>query len=259
MTNFTVGAQMFSVRNFTQDIEGLRDTLKKIKEIGYNTCQISGIGAKIRPEEVREALDEASISCDATHMGFERFENELDEIIRIHKLWKCAYPGVGGLPQEYRSSAEGFVAFAKKAEKIAEKLADHGMHFLYHNHAFELQKFDGVTALEILMDNAPKYLMFEIDTYWIQAGGADPVEWIYKVKGRMDVVHFKDMSGVNAYPMTTMVPVGEGNLNWPKILRAADDIGVKFAFVEQDNAVETDSIACMKTSRDNLVRYGARF
>ena len=29
---------------------------------------------------------------------------------------------------------------------------------------------------------------FEIDVYWVQSGGADPLEWIRKVAGRMKKV-----------------------------------------------------------------------
>ena len=44
-----------------------------------------------------------------------------------------------------------------------------------------------------------------------------------------------------------------------EIAAACEEIGVKYAFVEQDNAVDTDPLGCMKTSHDNLVRLGARF
>ena len=104
-------------------------------------------------------------------------------------------------------------------------------------------------------------MQFELDVYWIQSGGGDPVEWIKKVQGRMDVVHFKEMVGClpTNGSMTKMAPVGEGNFDWRKIMQACDDTGVKFAFIEQDNAVDTDPLGCMRTSLENLTKLGGRF
>ena len=123
--------------------------------------------------------------------------------------------------------------------------------------------FDPGARRLFLLDEFCPAMQFEVDVYWVQAGGGEPVEWVKKVGGRMDVVHFKEMAGQlpgeQDHSMTKMAPVGEGNLNWPAIMAACDAIGVKYAFVEQDNAVDTDPLGCMKTSHDNLVRLGARF
>ena len=257
MTSYPIGAQMYSLRDRMTDEAGIRQVLKDVKKLGYNTCQMSGFSRAVAPEAIRDALCEAGIECGATHFGFPDYENNLDEIVRIHKLWSCRYPGVGSMPDMYRASREGFVEFAKKASAIAEKLADQGLHFIYHNHAFELQKFDGLTGLEILMENSSPALQFELDLFWLQAGGASPEDWIEKVAGRMDVVHFKEMVGGNTLPM--MAPIGDGNMNWPRLMEKCDQIGVKYAFIEQDNAVDTDSLHCMERSIRYLSSIGGRF
>ena len=113
-------------------------------------------------------------------------------------------------------------------------MLDQGMQFIYHNHAFEFEKFDGVTGLDILLEASdPEAFHFELDTYWIQAGGANPVTWIEKVAGRMKVVHFKDMGNAGANE-PVMAEVGEGNLEWPEIIAACRKTGVEYAAVEQD-------------------------
>ncbi len=256
MTKYQIGAQMYSVRTLTQDEPGLLSTMKALKEMGYNSLQYSGAGKDIRPEAFAEYLKETDTQCNSTHISFDEMEKDLDTVIRNHKLWNCAYPGIGGLPGEYRESKEGYLEFARKADAIAEKLEGEGMHFVYHNHAFEFMKFDGVPALQILMENT-KFMQFELDLFWVQAGGGSPLDWIKKVEGRMDVVHFKEMTG--ALKPVMMAPIGEGNMNWPVLMKACEDIGVKLAFVEQDNAVDTDPLGCMKTSHDNLVKMGGSF
>ncbi len=256
MTNYTIGAQMYSVRTLTQDEAGLLSTMKALKEMGYTQLQYSGAGKDIPAEAFAEYLQETNTLCGSTHISFQEMEEDLDKVIKNHKLWNCAYPGIGGLPGEYRESKEGYLEFARKADAIAEKLEGEGMHFVYHNHAFEFMKFDGVPALQILMENT-KFMQFELDLFWVQAGGGSPLDWIKKVEGRMDVVHFKEMTG--ALKPVMMAPIGEGNMNWPVLMKACEDIGVKLAFVEQDNAVDTDPLGCMKTSHDNLVKMGGSF
>jgi sugar phosphate isomerase/epimerase len=62
--------------------------------------------------------------------------------------------------------------------------------------------------------------------------GANPVDWIHKVKGRMDVVHLKDMAILKEQQI--FAEFGEGNLNWDAIIEACRQTGVKWYVVEQD-------------------------
>ena len=48
------GAQLYTVRAYTQNEKDFSCTIGKIAEMGYKTVQISGIGKDIRPERVRE-------------------------------------------------------------------------------------------------------------------------------------------------------------------------------------------------------------
>ncbi|HIT00239.1 MAG TPA: sugar phosphate isomerase/epimerase [Candidatus Faecaligallichristensenella faecipullorum] len=256
MTSFLIGAQLFSMRDRTQTPEDLLATLKALKAVGYNSVQLSGQGA-MPDEQIAGMLKETGMIAPATHISMDMFENHLDETIRRHKLWGSEYPGLGAMPDKYRS-AEGYKAFAREISLIAKKLKDNGLQFIYHNHAFEFAQYDGVTGYQILLDNASEDVQFEMDTYWVQAGGGDPVEWIEKLKGRMDVVHFKDMTGCNEN-RPLMVPGGTGNMNWKRIFEACEKIGVKYAFIEQDNAVETDSLACMTQAIKSMSALGGRF
>ncbi len=260
MTKLQVGAQMYSVRDYCQTVEKMREGFKAIKEIGYNTCQMSGYNREIPVEKVRELLDEAGLTCACTHGGYYVMEENLDEVIREHQVLGCQYPGIGGLPSEFHTE-EGYIEFAKRASKVADKLADHGMHFIYHNHAFELYRFPGCgkSGLELLFENSSPNLQFELDMFWVQRGGASPLDWIEKVRGRMDIAHFKEMNGTPDNGCE-MAPIGAGNMNWTAIMKACDDIGVKYAMVEQDNAPDSgDSLGCMAFSYNTLKKLGARF
>ncbi|MFP4662757.1 MAG: sugar phosphate isomerase/epimerase family protein [Halanaerobiales bacterium] len=248
-----IAAQLYTLRDFLKTPEDIEKTLKKVKEIGYDAVQVSGLGS-IEPQDLKAIVDSKELTICATHIGFDRLKNELEAVIDEHKLWDCKYVGLGAMPEEYRKNEETFIQFTKEASGIAKELQDNGLQFIYHNHNFEFLKFGDKTGLDILLENSDQSFGFEIDTYWVQAGGGDPAQWITKVDGRMDVVHFKDMS-VNGWD-PIMAEVGEGNLNWDRIIQACEDIGVEWACVEQDNCYERDPFDSLAISLRNLKAMG---
>ncbi|HHY81963.1 MAG TPA: sugar phosphate isomerase/epimerase [Clostridiales bacterium] len=249
-----IAAQMYTVRDFCKTSEGIRESLRKIKEAGYDAVQVSGIGP-IEHRQMKDYADEYELEICATHISFDRLKNDTQDVIAQHKLWNCKYVGIGSMPGNYANSKEGFAEFAVEASKYAKILADNGLKFIYHNHSFEFQKFGKVTGMEILLQESdPEVFGFELDTYWVQHGGADPVDWIYKVSGRMDVIHFKDMVATNEWK-PAMAEVGEGNLNWKGIIEACKKTGVIWAAVEQD-ICRHDPFESLAISRRNLKNMG---
>lgn len=256
MKNLKISAQLFTLRKYTQTISEFRQTLYKIRDIGYNSFQYSGAGP-LAPGDVKDCLDETNLIMSATHTSPDRLKNDLDAVITEHKLWNCEFIGIGMMPEKYRTDAAGIRLFAKEYSDIGKKLKEEGLQLIYHNHHFEFQKYDGKLIMEILMEETnPSDFEFELDTYWVQAGGCDPVDWIYKLDGRMRYIHFKDMAMSGSTPV--FAPVGEGNLNWEKILRACRETSVEWCAVEQDVCAISE-FECLKQSYDNLtLKYGIR-
>ncbi len=248
-----IAAQLYTVRDFTQTPAGIEKSLRKVKEIGYDAVQISGFGP-IDPHKLKNLLAEIGLEVCATHISFERLKNDLDSVIKEHKLWACKYLGLGIMPEEYRDSAQGIRKFIQEITPIARKIKDNGLQFIYHNHNVEFAKYGDQTGMDILLEESePEVFDFEIDTYWIQAGGADPVEWIKKVANRMNVVHFKDMTVDGWDPV--MAEVGEGNLNWQRITTACKENEVEWACVEQD-ICPGDPFDSLEISLNNLKKMG---
>ncbi|WP_151734009.1 sugar phosphate isomerase/epimerase family protein ['Paenibacillus yunnanensis' Narsing Rao et al. 2020] len=230
----TIGAQMYTLREFTRTPEGLRESFRKLKEIGYQAVQISGIG-KMDPALVKEYADEYGLNICATHVSWDRLVNDLEALAAEHKLWNCPNIGLGSLPQEYRENAAGYCNFLAQASLIAKVLKErHGLQFIYHNHDFEFERVEGeLTALELLLQESdPAVFGFELDMYWVQAGGGSPLAWADKVKGRMPVVHLKDMAVVSGKQV--FAEIGEGNMDYPAIIDACRQTGVEWFVVEQD-------------------------
>jgi sugar phosphate isomerase/epimerase len=262
MSDFTIGVQLYTLREHTQTAEDLARTLQRVAEIGYKSVQVSGIAKGIAYQDIGKMLSDAGLTCGATHMGWDRFVDDLDGVIADHKAVNCPHAAIGGMPVEF-VSVEGIKTFAEQFAPVAEKLAQAGLDFSYHNHNFEFRKApDGRSLLEVLFEEIPgEQLKAEIDTYWITAGGGEPTDWLKKLAGRIPVVHFKDMviiaTGEGHWDQETrMAPVGEGNLNWPGIIDACRAGGVELAYVEQDDCYGRDPFECLESSYKFLTSMG---
>ncbi len=249
-----IAAQLYTVRQFTQTPAEYAIALKRVREAGYEAVQLSGAGP-IDPKELRRILDGEGLTVCATHTGFEQMRDNLEAVMEEHNILGCKNLAIGGLPGSYRTDgAAGYKRFALEASEVARRAAAHGFTWSYHNHSFELEKFDGRTALSILYEESdPKYFLGEIDTYWIQHGGGDPAQWILDLKGRIKLLHLKDMGVLGGKQV--MTEVGEGNLNWKRILEAAREAGVEWYIVEQD-VCQRDPFESLAISLRNLKAMG---
>lgn len=248
-----IAAQLYTVRDFMKTPEDIRNTLKRIREIGYEAVQLSGLGP-IDPLELKNICEELGLAICATHVSNDLLHHDLTQIIAEHKIWNCRYVGIGSISPDYPKTLEGYIRYAKDISAIGRELRKHGLVLIYHNHNFEFEKFGGRIALDILLaETDPAAVDFEIDTYWVQAGGANPVHWLKKVEGRMDVVHFKDMAIYNR--QQTICEIGTGNLDWASIIDTCRNIGVKWYCIEQDSCRDGDPFASLAISWKYLQQY----
>jgi len=247
--NRQLAAQLYTLREFTQTADGFANTLQKVRALGYASVQVSAIGP-IPPADVGRILKNEGITCCATHASLDRMKNDSAALIGELKSWGCKYTAVGGFFPKDAVLAD-WHRFADELNQAATNFTGSGIQLGYHNHNHELAKFEGKTALQILLDRLDPSIFFEIDTYWITAGGADPAQWISKVANRIPCVHLKDM-GVNPSREQFMMEVGEGNLNWPAILNACAESKVEWYIVEQDTCYR-DPFESLRISLKNLL------
>ena len=248
-----IGCQLYTLRDFCKTPADIATTLKKVKKIGYDAVQVSGIG-KIDPKELGSILKGEGLACCATHVSKDRMRDETQAVIDEHKLWGCKYTAIGGFFVK-EADASTWTSFAEEYNAIAKKFAGSGITIGYHNHSHELAHFDGKPAMQILIEKLDPSVWIEIDTYWIVHGGGDPIQWINKVRGRIPCVHYKDM-GIRLDRTQFMAEVGEGNLNWEGITNACRAAGVEWYIVEQDNCNGRDPFESIAISLRNLKGMG---
>jgi sugar phosphate isomerase/epimerase len=236
MTTPGIAIILFTVnKEAKQDVPG---TLKRVRECGFKHVQWSGMPPMEAPD-IRKALEDADLTPVAAHCPMEPFEEDFAGQVRFWRTVGVRDVAPGGMMRDCQEDLEGWFRGAKRLEVIGEKLRNEDMRLSYHNHAWELEKFEGDNRrkLDILYEStAPENLCAELDTAWLYAGGQDPAAYIRKYKGRCPVIHAKDMKeerGENGRPVFT--PVGQGVLDWGAIIAAAKDSGVEWLVYEQDS------------------------
>ncbi len=252
-----IGAQLYTLRMYTQTELDLGRTLERVAEIGYRTVQLSAVGP-VAPKRVKALCDANGLEIVLTHNAEKRFLEDIGGLIEEHQLYGCRYVGLGAMAERYRT-ADWFDHFALDYEGPARKLKDAGLLFMYHNHAFEFARLpDGRTFMDALLMRMPGDIMgVTADTYWLQFAGVDVADWLDRHAGRLPCVHLKDLVpfGFEA----RMAPVGEGNINFPAILDILKKHGAtEHLLVEQDNCYDQPAFDCMKKSYDYLNRALAR-
>lgn len=258
MARTKLAAQLYTLRDFCKTPAEFAETLKKVRQIGYQAVQLSGHGP-IEAKELKKLLKDAGLICCATHESHARFNDSLDQLIADHKLWGCKVTGVGGLFGD-NLNAQSFIDFAKKFDVIGAKLREQGISFVYHNHQHEFAKHDGKLAMDLVMENSSgQNVCMELDTHWVTRGGGDPAAWIAKVaaRGPFPALHLKDMAINPADRSPMFAEIGEGNLNWPVILKAAKKAKVQWYIVEQDKCTR-DPFESLAISFRNLTSWGLK-
>mgnify|MGYP004472007421 FL=1 len=250
-----IGAQLYTVRDHCKTPDDFAETLRRIAAIGYKTVQVSGTCA-YEPEWLRDRLRETGLRCVLTHTSPDRIRDRTQEVMADHAVFGCRYIGIGCAPNCLAGGEADFATLCGIIDAAAKPFADGGYRLMYHNHALEFARSeDGRTWFDRLLEKYDGSLLgFTLDTFWLQAAGLDVADFIRTLTGRIPCVHLKDM-GVkgNAH---IMEPVGSGNMDFDKIIKACADAGTEYLLVEQDDCNGEDPFACLEKSYQFLTSRG---
>ena len=252
-----LGCQLYTLRDYIQTYDECEKTFAYLDSIGINTIQISAIGP-IPADKVAYLIDKYNMDVCVTHISFDRILNDLDTVMKEHRMYHCDTIGTGYLPDSYARDDEGIMRFIKDSSDIAHKLSENGFRFAYHNHSFEFFTLPcGKRIYDMLINETnPDEYTFIPDTYWYQYAGINPAEMLGKLNRRVKVVHFKDYK-VDDKGTPQFAEIGAGNINWDSIYTVCKDIGVKDIVIEQDRC-EIDPRESMALSYKELLRIAER-
>ncbi|WP_309120540.1 sugar phosphate isomerase/epimerase [Paenibacillus sp.] len=231
MTRLSIGLQMYTLRNETaQDFLG---TLRNVAELGYEGVEFAGYGG-LDAKALRAELDGMGLKSLGSHVSLARMLEAADEEIEYALTLGNKYLVVPWMGEEKYATEEALAETCKQLDAIGAKCAERGIAFGYHNHSFELQRtFGGKLMLDYIFDSVPAdRLQVELDSCWVHNAGIDAAAYIGKYKGRIPLVHLKDMTREG--DKTNTVELGKGEVDLLAIAAASKEAGAEWLIVEQD-------------------------
>jgi sugar phosphate isomerase/epimerase len=247
-----VGAQLYTVRKEAEaDLPGV---LRQIRAIGYDKVETYWNVYSHPANELRRMILDAGLRVPSGHFDYTGLSGKFDY---AHELG-VEFMVCPMLPPEMRNVA-GFQRAADQFNQWGERAQSLGMRFAFHNHNYEFQHFGKTTGFETLVTRTdPKLVYFEMDCYWITQAGEDPVAMMQKLGQRVRLLHLKDRK--RGFPASQQLDksaehfteLGNGSIDWKKVLAAARENNVEHMFVEQDECVRPP-IESLRISYQNLV------
>ncbi|MDZ7614760.1 MAG: sugar phosphate isomerase/epimerase [Flavobacteriaceae bacterium] len=254
-----LGVQLYTIRDaVAKDLEG---SLEKLAGLGYKNLEIYGYNGTFfgkTAQEFKSILDKTGLSVISSHhgagianksqgsmaMGWEKAVEDIHSIGA--KYMACAYLAPNERTTEIYKSLPGLLSSAGEQTKAA------GIQFAYHNHDFEFVKYEDTLAYDhILKNTSADLVQMELDLYWINKAGYDPIAYFEKYPGRFPLWHVKDMAAATQ----EITEVGNGTIDFDKIFAASKKAGLEYWFVEQDVS-KRDIFESLTISRDYVNKKG---
>lgn len=237
------GLQLYTLRS---DLEKSNpgEILKLVASAGYKQVE-SYEGSKgmfwgMRSAEFKNYMDELGMKIISSHCDIEKdFEKKVNQAASIGmKYLICPWINEQKSADDCKKTADQF----NKCGVICKKA---GIRFGYHNHDQDFKVVDGQVVQDIYMSHTdPALVDFEMDIYWVVTAGYDPIEWLKKYSGRFRLCHIKDRTK-GATQKDASCILGEGSIDYPKILKTAKENGMRFYIVEQERYDNTTPIKAM--------------
>jgi len=239
------GLQVYTIRDaLNEDFIG---SLKKVADIGYKDIELfnykEGTYFKHTIAETKKILDDLGLTVKSSHISLGRSTPE--KIGTQMNGWEKTVEDAAELGQKYivcpylqeseRETLDDYKMYADLFNKNAEIAKKYGLKYAYHNHSFEFDEIDGEVPYEILLNRCDKGLVkFEMDMYWMEYAGKNPITFFERFPGRFPLWHVKDLSKDEDKFFTTAV--GDGVIDWKKLFSYSTKAGLDYFYVEQDDS-----------------------
>lgn len=242
-----ISVQLYSLREEAKtDFDAV---LQRVAAIGYKGVEPAGFH-NFTPAAFRARVEDLGMVVSSSH-GPWVSPNNIPEVIETVGILGLNMAGGGYGPDDFKNM-DAIKRTADTVNGIIEKLKAANVGLFLHNHAWEFEMIEGRLAYDHFAEMCPE-VKFEIDTYWAANYGAnDPAEQVAKFKHRTPYLHIKDG------PLkrdTAMVAVGQGKIDVPSVIAAADKKVLRWLIVELDRC-DTDMFTAVEESYRYLTSNG---
>ncbi|MGO1595654.1 MAG: sugar phosphate isomerase/epimerase family protein [Sphingobacterium sp.] len=284
------GLQLFTLRDLLA--QSPKDVLESVAKIGYNHVETFDADATtgtfwgISVDELKKILNDNNLSTHSGHYDLGKYldkdntaQENIEKYIEIaHNLGqKYVIAPAPDLHKINSLDQSDYQYMAEQLNKAGEMAKKAGITMGYHNHFWEFKEFgNGTKGLDILLAfTEPDLVTFELDMFWITKAGERVPSYFSKYPGRFQIWHIKDMDRGHSEiieqnkrnPRTgkrdtvnlgeiiktaRYAEVGSGSIDYTALAQYANESGLKYTFVEQDEIYAPNKYDSVKKSYDYI-------
>ncbi|MCC5936070.1 MAG: sugar phosphate isomerase/epimerase [Lunatimonas sp.] len=240
-----IALQLYSLRNQMKlDVERYHEIIDQ-----WGIRYIEGGGTYgMSDEDYRSLLERNGLQMVSIGGSFEEMRDNPEAVIERAKEFGAKYIVTFWIPhtsgqfgiEEARNAVEVFNAAGKLAR-------DAGLTFCYHPHGYEFKAYGDGTLFDFMIGSARDF-DFQMDVFWVQMGGGDPLELLKKHPSKFPMLHMKDRK--TGTPGTTdgtgdvetNVVLGTGDIDIAGIIRQAKKNGVEYLIIEDESSRSVSQI-----------------
>jgi sugar phosphate isomerase/epimerase len=234
-----------------------RDALRQIAAIGYRDVELApnnGLAPSVAD------LRAAGLAAVGAYFTLPKSLEDWKQAIEQAKRHELHYMTVGTNPKLDPAGSERFIDFMGRCGDLCHAAE---IQFCYHAHNREFVSFDGTTAYDRMLSRLdPNTLQMEMDVYGVVCAGVDPVSYFRRYPGRFPLLHLKDLrKGVTIRsqgnpppegPKDPVVPIGQGQIDYARILGHAGEAGTRHIYVELNDRGGISVLEAARISFDYL-------
>lgn len=229
------GVQTFTIRRAQK--KSITDAYLPLINMGVRSFEVARIDFNEKnAQELCSLVSDHGIEISSIQVKPKYIFNTPRRIIEFCKLTGCKNAVISMLPFEcILGSDEKFYSFVSSLDAQFDLYAENGITLAYHHHNWEYVRLaNGKTRMQELLARTER-IKFVHDTYWTARCGIDPVLQIKGFGERLIGIHLRDLThgkrGLNVIPRDAAI--GEGVLDFERIIRAAEGVGCSYYAIEQ--------------------------
>jgi sugar phosphate isomerase/epimerase len=242
-----IALQLYTLRDLlAQDYEG---TVRKVADMGYVGVETANLFGD-SPASAAKLFSELGLAVSSAH-GVLPLGNKKQEVIDTMSVLNCKRLILPWQQPELFQSLDGIKKVCDSLNEASAVAKANGFQVGYHNHWFEYEPLENRIPMDMMLEDLDPDVFLEVDVYWVQTAGQDPVEVIRPLGSRAPLLHIKDGPCQIEEPMTAL---GEGVVDIPGVV-AAGAASTEWLIVELDRCA-TDMLEAVRKSYQYLVGKG---
>ena len=241
-----IGMQLYSVKDVIEN--DLKGTLQQLADFGYQEVETypgqKGHYFGMEPKEFATMISDMGMTLVSGHVSSgarsekavswrqAKLLSRFEELVEKAAETGQSYLTCSWMDESLRTSPDELKRTAELFNSCGETCKQAGLQLAYHNHAFEFEKVGDTLLYDFMLEHTdPELVQWELDMYWVVAGGQDPAAYLTRYPNRFPLGHVKDMDKQDT---TKNAVVGQGSIDYTTILKVAEENGMKHFLVEQE-------------------------